>query len=218
VASVVALGVHLIFFAMFVLPVGGGPPMPVPPLGGDQGVMTVTLMSATSRQEASAPEPTPLDALRRRLVAETDALPVPTASPRDAAALLKLFDPLSDQPTAATRAAGVASGHGARIVDPMSLASMPAALQANAQPGPLWPQVSRCWRPSEGKIRVSMLVKLDPSGRLIEAPIIFRAGAGPPSPELARAEQAATRAVWACAPYRTGTPTAAAFNVVFGEG
>jgi hypothetical protein len=63
-----------------------------------------------------------------------------------------------------------------------------------------------------------MLVKLDPSGHLVDAPIIFRAGAGAPSPQVAMAEQAATHAVWACAPYRTGTPTAAAFNLVFGQG
>jgi hypothetical protein len=185
--------------------------------------MTVTLISASQSQVASAQAPTPLDVLRRRLTADAAAEPAPVQapSPRDAAALLKLFDVQTDQPAktsaSASRAAGGAPGKGARIIDPMSLASMPAALQAEANAGPLWPQVSRCWRPTGSNARVSMLIKLEPSGQLADPPIIFRSG-GQPTPDVTAAEKAATRAVWACAPYTIRAATSTAYNLVFRDG
>ena len=182
----------------------------------EQSAITISLAGIKgSRQAQPQQSDAQLQLLYRKVLSErAEVYASDKRQPRQQASLAKLFDAIEHEHSGAGGQGSTGHDQGAD-----SPAGKPDAKARNAarapqpQDGPgatassgdLWGEIEPCWRrlPDQSRVRVTLDIELDDSGRIARPPTIVRPTDAAPNETRLIAEARALAAITACVPYHS---------------
>jgi hypothetical protein len=218
-AASISVIVHLLIVVFFMTSLKGHGAPPAGANGDDADAIIVTLAGRTGAPPTrSAPTPSQLDVLFRKIRSEQSPLVVASKADPSPAALSKLFDVIDDQKPAKDAPVGTGKsaldqgGQGSTANGPKTANEKVARGQTHptggtggsgSSAGGLWGQIKPCWDrlPNVSSVPVSLEIVLSDRGQIAVPPKIIRPDSGAPDERRLISEARALAAVTACMPY-----------------